>query len=498
MRNKIRIRDISTYDIIADLNIDEEINNTTNNNAAGGENSEEEAVEETEDATENEQAKEKRGILFKAGSRLETKRTLTFRQASNFSVDLYYTYNASSPLSHPLPVGVEELFSRFEITGLPTASSHNFTGVPKVILTLQLNPSGIVEVAKAEAEILATTLVKTKILKASGSSTPTPAPTIPAEPKDDAENETEGAEEENKEKEKEKEKTSDPLYEMVPTTKLTKVTLKVNNAVLPSELSAFAITMAKGKLKNIDDADEERKKREKSRNDLEAFVYATREKLNDDEFAKYATSDDQDLIRSLLLDEEDWLYDGGINASVKELDDHLASLQKVVAPIALRYNEAPIRQERADEFKTMLNDLKLSFIKISLERQIPEEELNELIDNIQKNLEWIDSVLEEQASKSLTEEPAFTMADIQTRAGTFLKSIKDMKKRPKRVVATPSATPTPFAEAEQETAEKQQEEETEQIHEESDKKTKNQEPIFEIPIGGDEEVPLDQEPEVVL
>ena len=54
-------------------------------------------------------------------------------------------------------------------------------------------------------------------------------------------------------------------------------------------VSTEALKAARAALKKLDDADEERIKREAAQNALETFIYDTKDKLNNDEFGSCAT-----------------------------------------------------------------------------------------------------------------------------------------------------------------------------------------------------------------
>ena len=57
--------------------------------------------------------------------------------------------------------------------------------------------------------------------------------------------------------------------------------------------SAESLKAARAALKKLDDADEERIKREAAQNALETFIYDTKDKLNNDEFGSCATGKNQ-------------------------------------------------------------------------------------------------------------------------------------------------------------------------------------------------------------
>lgn len=120
--------------------------------------------------------------LFKAYSRLNSKKTLSFTTEENFTVAIDHD-DASA-----LPPGVRYMVAKcccfffffffidmrmvgclidcrvrlgvYEVTGVPTSGEqYNFTGKPKVHASFRLNSNGMFVLEKAEAEITATHIV---------------------------------------------------------------------------------------------------------------------------------------------------------------------------------------------------------------------------------------------------------------------------------------------------------------------------------------------------
>jgi len=74
------------------------------------------------------------------------------------------------------------------------------------------------------------------------------------------------------------------------------------------------------------------------KNNLESFIYASRDKLGT-EFKNYATPAEAEAISALASKSEDWLYDAGQAVSKDEYSIKLQDLEKVVAPVKSRMDE---------------------------------------------------------------------------------------------------------------------------------------------------------------
>merc|ERR1719375_2617249 len=96
------------------------------------------------------------------------------------------------------------------------------------------------------------------------------------------------------------------------------------------------------KLREMDEADEKVQKTAAAKNELEGFVYSSREKL-----------------RELLTGVEDWLYDAGADETdIEVFQKKMAELQEPMTPILARaweHEQRPQLPESVEKLKTWLN-----------------------------------------------------------------------------------------------------------------------------------------------
>merc|ERR1719291_1170913 len=88
----------------------------------------------------------------------------------------------------------------------------------------------------------------------------------------------------------------------------------------------------------MDEGDAEVRRVEAAKNALEAYIYESRDKLNDDEMCqKVSTEDERDKVKESLMAMEDWLYEEEAReAGVALLEEKLKSLQELMVPIRRR------------------------------------------------------------------------------------------------------------------------------------------------------------------
>ena len=93
------------------------------------------------------------------------------------------------------------------------------------------------------------------------------------------------------------------------------------------------------------------------RNEIENFVYSTREKLNGD-LAYYVNSADSELLLQQMQIMEDWLYSGDENVYVKSiLEDKAKGLNELGSKIYKRYHDWERLKESLFIFGRSLNEL---------------------------------------------------------------------------------------------------------------------------------------------
>jgi hypothetical protein len=93
------------------------------------------------------------------------------------------------------------------------------------------------------------------------------------------------------------------------------------------------------------------------RNEIENFIYSTREKLNGD-LAYYVTSADTELLLQQMQIMEDWLYSGDENVYVKSiLEDKAKGLNELGSKIYKRYHDWERLKESLFIFGRSLNEL---------------------------------------------------------------------------------------------------------------------------------------------
>ncbi|EMD58756.1 hypothetical protein COCSADRAFT_129477 [Bipolaris sorokiniana ND90Pr] len=112
------------------------------------------------------------------------------------------------------------------------------------------------------------------------------------------------------------------------------------------------------RLAAFDASDKARRAREEVLNSLEAFTYRARDYLEDEPFISASTSAVRSTLEEKLGTTSDWLYAEGAEADEQTLRSKLKELEDLVKPVLNRKTEASKRPEALKELKDTIDHIK--------------------------------------------------------------------------------------------------------------------------------------------
>eukprot|EP00775_Hariotina_reticulata_P013787 gene13787-13908_t len=182
----------------------------------------------------------------------------------------------------------------------------------------------------------------------------------------------------------------------------------------------------------------------KAKNDLEAYIISTREKLETEEGLQQVTSEESRVaFTEQLTAAEDWLYGDGETEGAEAFKSKLKDLKAVGDPMARRAAELDLRPQVLSAVKEQL-DVADKLIASWAEGKpwITEEETKGASEKVEDFKKWLQEQEDAQAKKQLTEEPAFASADVIGKWEVLQKALKkvDGKRQPKPPPAAKNAT----------------------------------------------------------
>ncbi|KAJ5780016.1 hypothetical protein N7457_005176 [Penicillium paradoxum] len=183
-------------------------------------------------------------------------------------------------------------------------------------------------------------------------------------------------------------------------TKDAKATPQVKLEVIPISLksvalgtpapSAAELSRINTRLVAFDRSDRDRFLREEALNELESFIYRSRDLTDNEEFVKALKPDQLTVLSEMVSEAGDWLSDESDNAKTADFQSKLKELKAIVSPALKRMKESSSRPARVQLLQDMLKNA---------------ESMKELIKNQIENDEQIysSSISASSASSTSTE-----------------------------------------------------------------------------------------------
>ncbi|KAG6820326.1 hypothetical protein H0H93_002175 [Arthromyces matolae] len=433
-------------------------------------------------ATANARPRSISTLVFPAGSKVGTKKTLTFKRKEDFA--LYFDYK------HLVAPGYPQRMFESEIVGVAEALG-NLTerGAvdPVVKATLMLSDSGFVSVTEAVAygEIKDESLTgKLKGLFGGGSSTEEPETTTDNVPP----RETEPA----SSSESASSASSSPSATPAASTNETATAKTANKKVVPKEdtiklkvVTTFPVIPpmtveqkkeARSRLRTLDQQEAAKNRKDEARNTLEGYLYRMRDLLDDEShdtpFKKCSTQTERKDILDKLENSFSWLHEHGDVAETSQFLDKRISLEALEKPIIHRYKEIEAFPQALNNSQMWNWSTRLFLtearqnLTAELEADLPSKWTKEELDGLEKTLKeheaWLSEWVEKQKSVKPYENPVIETTEMKARAkvleGALMKLFKRKIPKTRKPKPTSTAAPAPTAPANDDKTDKVEEE----------------------------------------
>lgn len=136
--------------------------------------------------------------------------------------------------------------------------------------------------------------------------------------------------------------------------------------------SASELSRIRGRLSAFDASDRDRILREESLNELESFIYRSRDLVENEEFAAAIKPDQLAVLQDKLSKSSDWLYEESDNAKTADFQAKLKDLKSIVNPALKRMKESTDRPARVQLLQDMIKNAES--MKQLIENQIQSDE----------------------------------------------------------------------------------------------------------------------------
>jgi hypoxia up-regulated 1 len=153
--------------------------------------------------------------------------------------------------------------------------------------------------------------------------------------------------------------TSSKDAKATPQTKLEVIPISLKSVALGTPApSAAELSRIKNRLLAFDDSDRDRVLREEALNELESFIYRSRDLADSEEFVKAVKPDQLIILSEKVSKASDWLYEESDNAKTADFQSKLKELKAIVNPALKRVKESSSRPARVQLLQDMLKNAK--------------------------------------------------------------------------------------------------------------------------------------------
>ncbi|KAJ6756639.1 HSC70CB ISOFORM G-RELATED [Salix purpurea] len=381
-----------------------------------------------------------RQLLVPRMKKLPSKMFRSIIHMKDFEVSLSYEPDL-------LPPGVTSpVFAQYSVSGLTDASekysSRNLSSPIKANLHFSLSRSGILSLDRADAVIEISEWVEVPKKNLTVENTTTTSPNITLE------TDTKNTTEENDEKLNsdgvtdntsidvtQEASTTEPVTEK----KLKKRTFRIPLKIVEKTegpgmpLSEEYLAQAKRKLEELNKKDAERRRTAELKNNLEGYIYSTKEKLETtEELEKISTDDERKSFNEKLDEVQEWLYTDGEDATAKEFQERLDSLKASGDPIFFRYKELSARPAAIELARKYLGELQQIVQAWETKKPwLPKDRIDEVVSDGDKLKSWLDEKEAEQKKASGFSTPVLTSEEIYLKVLNLQDKVASVNRIPK-------------------------------------------------------------------
>ena len=357
-------------------------------------------------------------------------------QLLNRTTDATFTVRLDTSNGMPLPPGTEtDQVMIVTVTGVKEAMAKYNDTVGKMNVYFDFDAHGILDVEEAVYAVEVIDYVPEtpkkkakaeKLVNATANAT-------------DSENATETADDTSAE-DAEAATKEDTAEKEEPKMKMRRRVFKTPLTVAISGLDMEPMTQAQlgASIKVLDELrkiDEAKREQEAAKSNLEAYIYAARAKLDEEEIQAVTTEEERESLKEELMEKEDWLYMDGAHATAKEYKKTHEGLKAKGDAIEFRAKEQVERPKMVAKAQAFIEKSK-SEVESWPEKKpwLNETDVASLLEEIKQFEEWLNEKIAAQEKLAATVAPVLESTAIKVSLrpidAKFMKLKKKSKPKP--------------------------------------------------------------------
>jgi len=190
--------------------------------------------------------------------------------------------------------------------------------------------------------------------------------------------------------------------------------------------------------------DEAKRAQEAAKSNLEAYIYSTRSKLEDEDIQTVTTEEEREAFKDELMDKEDWLYMDGADSTTEVFKKTHEALKAKGDAMEFRAKELTRRPAQIEKARTFIGKARPEIESWPEKKPwLNETHVANLLEEVNQFESWLNEKVEAQEALAITEPPSLESAEIKISLrpieGKFSK-LKSKKKPKPKVVETNETT----------------------------------------------------------
>ncbi|PSC68342.1 heat shock 70 kDa 17 isoform A [Micractinium conductrix] len=225
-----------------------------------------------------------------------------------------------------------------------------------------------------------------------------------------------------------------------------KVELTLEGGFLVPGMNRSEFDASRKVLRRLRAHDAAKREKAKARNDLEAYIIATRDKVEgNEEVTAVTTAEQREAFIGQLNDEEDWLYGDGEAAETAELKSQLRKLHETGDKIFARVSEAEMRPKVIDLSNETVELMRKAMNTWrEIKPWLDTDEVAALAAQVDNFTAWLAGKQEEQGKLWAHQDPVLLSDDVTVKLAALQKAFTKLNN--KRAPKPPPPPPPPKAE----------------------------------------------------
>ncbi|CAA7408951.1 unnamed protein product [Spirodela intermedia] len=372
--------------------------------------------------------------------KLPSKAFKSIKHSKDFEVSLGYEK------TDLLPRGVSShKFTQYGVSGLTDASekysTKNLSSPIKANLHFSLSRSGVISLDRAEAviEYFEWIEVPKKNLTLENATVSELNSTADVSSGNSTEEIRENSDGQGKVDSPSNANETQPIVEVSMEKKLKKRTFRVPLKIMDKTagpevvLSTESYSEAKIRLEMLDRKDSERRRTAELKNNLEGYIYSTKEKMDEtSELEKVSTDRERKSFAERLEEVQEWLYMDGEDAPADEFKDRLNSLKAIGDPIFFRLTELSSRPVACEHARSYLSEIP-KIIRDWEENKpwLPKSRVDEVRSEAERLGSWLDVKESLQKATPASVTPAFSSSEVYEKTQSLQSKVAGVNRIPK-------------------------------------------------------------------